>query len=454
LNLNQPSFPYITGSCSITTETTDLAMTNQLALTSSQGDNDTGWLEIYDLSNPKQPKSISQFNTPGPANSIACQNNLSYITYYSTITEKAGLEIIDFSNPVNPKLRGICKLTGEAIKIKISGKLACVNAGTSNCLQFIDISNPNLPELIGTYNTIGPITAMDMTSKTLYLSDSRGLEIINIGNPKSPILCSLLGDYAKLNIMTVNNGLLYNSDSNDIIIDVNNSNMPYIRDHENNCFFFGDQVSIFNNLIYGYSFVYQYNPPPLEIPAPKGGESWPCDTTQLIQWIPTGNIGANVSIDLYKNGKLYQNLSKKTPNNSWFLWTIPNNLPLDSHYTIKITASGPSATKASSANNFSIISRDNTPQLISPAGGEIWKMGTTYKIKWNSRGNLGGTVKIRLFKSGQFVVTISAGTNNGGSYTWKIPTNLPAGADYMVTVISGKDSTKRDFSNMPFSITL
>ena len=73
-----------------------------------------------------------------------------------------------------------------------------------------------------------------------------------------------------------------------------------------------------------------------------------------------------------------------------------------------------------------------------PSGGERWKSGKKYTIKW-SKGKAGATVKIQLLKSGKHYKWVAKKTKNDGKHVWKIPTKIATGSAYKIKITSTKN---------------
>ena len=75
---------------------------------------------------------------------------------------------------------------------------------------------------------------------------------------------------------------------------------------------------------------------------------------------------------------------------------------------------------------FAAVSGDASITVVSPAGGEVWMLGSKQTIQWRYTGNPGRYVKIELYKGGKFKSSVdgnytgkSIGTSGDGSWTWK-----------------------------------
>jgi hypothetical protein len=95
--------------------------------------------------------------------------------------------------------------------------------------------------------------------------------------------------------------------------------------------------------------------------------------------------------------------------------------------------------------------------VLSPNGGEKWKVNTSNTIRWTYSGDLGTKVKIELYKGEDLDRTIAEkaliGSNGEGSYRWKIPAVQTPGSSYKIRVTSRKYPSYMDASDRSFKIT-
>ena len=110
------------------------------------------------------------------------------------------------------------------------------------------------------------------------------------------------------------------------------------------------------------------------------------------------------------------------------------------------------------SDNFSISKTGddddstNSLKVSQPNGGETWKPGKKYLIKWD-KGNGGTFVRIQLLKSNKHYKWVSKKTKNDGKHPWKVPATVASGSAYKIKITSVKNKKVFDKSNKVFSIS-
>lgn len=94
----------------------------------------------------------------------------------------------------------------------------------------------------------------------------------------------------------------------------------------------------------------------------------------------------------------------------------------------------------------------NRLMVMLPNGGEIWRQGEEVSIRWSSGSDVGGFVKIALFKGNKYLQMITESAKNSRIFPWKIPSTLLPGTDYSIRVISASNSNLYDDSDNYFFI--
>jgi murein DD-endopeptidase MepM/ murein hydrolase activator NlpD len=90
-----------------------------------------------------------------------------------------------------------------------------------------------------------------------------------------------------------------------------------------------------------------------------------------------------------------------------------------------------------------------TVKVKVPNGGEVYALGATVPVKWSS--NIGGQLRVELWRQGAFVNTLFNATPNDGKQNWMIPAGTAPG-NYKIRVIDLADETVLDDSNRTFQI--
>ena len=91
-------------------------------------------------------------------------------------------------------------------------------------------------------------------------------------------------------------------------------------------------------------------------------------------------------------------------------------------------------------------------RIVSPNGGESWRIGKKAKIEWISSGVPGSRVTLDLLRNGNTVRTIKDSTRNDGKQRWKVPASVSAGNGYKVRITSTTNDDITDSSDAKFRI--
>ncbi len=196
----------------------------------------------------------------------------------------------------------------------------------------------------------------------------------------------------------------------------------------------------------------------LALTSPNGGETWNAQssTNPTISWTQSG-AGDSVRIELYKSGSLFLTVTVATENDGEYSLEIPPSVATSGEYTVKIVSLLDETITDESETSFTITNTevDTTPGSITvtnPNGGESWEATEIKNISWNST-NVGSSVNVDLYKSGDYYLGIAEGTANDGAYSWLIPSSVANASNYKVKITSSGDASVTDQSNGNLSIT-
>lgn len=95
----------------------------------------------------------------------------------------------------------------------------------------------------------------------------------------------------------------------------------------------------------------------VNVKKPNGGEAWTIGSKAKVTWTTTGDIGDEVSIELWRNGQKVKTLKQATPNDGKQAVKLKSSLPAGAGYTIRVR----------SLLDKSIVDESNSPfSLVAP----------------------------------------------------------------------------------------
>lgn len=92
---------------------------------------------------------------------------------------------------------------------------------------------------------------------------------------------------------------------------------------------------------------------PIAIIAPNGGEKWKQNKKYKIKWEP-GDAGANIKLELLRNGAVVDTIKGSTPNDGKLKWKVPSSLSTGGGYKVRATSKSDGSIQDSSDGNFNI----------------------------------------------------------------------------------------------------
>jgi len=174
------------------------------------------------------------------------------------------------------------------------------------------------------------------------------------------------------------------------------------------------------------------NVPPstLTVTAPISGDTWYTRSPVTITWVKSGGQDANVKIQLYKGTTKVLDISRSTPNDESFDWTVAPTLAAGAAYHVRV------ATLDGRIQDDSDVFAVARPTIIvsAPVRAAVWNKGTTHAITWVKSGPQDANVKVQLLRSGTKVLDISLAAPNSESCDWTVPSSLPNSTAYKVRV--------------------
>jgi len=171
---------------------------------------------------------------------------------------------------------------------------------------------------------------------------------------------------------------------------------------------------------------------------PALNETWFKGQTYAIQWTSSGQLPAQVKIQLRNSAStvVVLDIVDPAPNNGSFQWPIPANVA-DGQYRIRVKAKGVEISGDSQVFNIAAAPPPpaGTITIAKPSGGDTWVKGQPCIVTWTQTGSLPNQVVITLMNSTATAVvkTLADPASNSGSYQGTAPADVADG-QYRVRV--------------------
>ena len=154
------------------------------------------------------------------------------------------------------------------------------------------------------------------------------------------------------------------------------------------------------------------------------------------------NFSEAVKIDLYEGSRYVRTIDSAASSNGSYTWKAPAELADGKYYRLKISSVEYPSIYSFSDRPFTIQAK---PILSgSTLNSSSLKVGNEYHLQWND--NLRETIKVELYKGGQYSRTVTASTMSDGSYQWKVPSYLASSSDYQLKLTSTSDENIYEYT--------
>jgi hypothetical protein len=186
----------------------------------------------------------------------------------------------------------------------------------------------------------------------------------------------------------------------------------------------------------------------ITVAVPNGGEVWCLGNSELIQWT-TQNFAGSVKIELSRSGPSgpWDTLLSDTPNDGAEPWVVSGPPSSDCYVRISDTADG----SPSDISDAAFAIAEQAVSVVSPNGGELWLVGGSYEITWDSNECI-AEVSIELSREGAGGAweTLFGSTLNDGTQSWAV--TGPGSALCRMRVCDAGDADPCDISDADFEI--
>ncbi len=147
-------------------------------------------IRIVDVSDVRNPKELSRFETEHRPHNIALDDNLVYVS-----DELGGVQIFDITDRTRPKKTGTINTDGDAFWVVARHPYVFV-AEEEKGVVIYDVTDAAQPVKKGSFDTPGWAWGLALKDNLLYVADkSGGLQILDISDVENP---RRVGQYTKL----------------------------------------------------------------------------------------------------------------------------------------------------------------------------------------------------------------------------------------------------------------
>jgi len=166
-------------------------------------------LHLYDISNPRQLRYLSNYHTPGSSKGVALLGNYALVG-----DDDQGLQIIDIEDPHQP--RWTAELPPEAMAgLGLAYTMKRVDktlylADHRGGFHIIDLNDIKHPRRLGGYDTPGKAWDIDVVNNVAFVADDRaGLLIFDVSDSSKPEPFAQFNPGGQAEAVAVQNGRAY-----------------------------------------------------------------------------------------------------------------------------------------------------------------------------------------------------------------------------------------------------
>ncbi len=163
-------------------------------------------LRIVNVSDPENPSLLSEYNTAINTFDISLAGNLAFVAGESDGSNGGILWIMDIDDPSAPNLLGTMETDYTLRNVTIDGELAYLLQAGDPGMLVVNIVDPLLPYVIGSY----PKTGNDLELQdTLAVIAGEQIEILNVADPEAPSGMSTVDLWNPASAVTLSDSVAY-----------------------------------------------------------------------------------------------------------------------------------------------------------------------------------------------------------------------------------------------------
>jgi len=257
IDVADPDMPQVVGRHEFADEILGLASTGQLLFVANSHEG----LQQLDISSPSMPGARNVLRTRGQAVGVAVTNEYAFVADNSigfdivsvvgdggrigeylgdgfpraigaardlvfVADQPNGLVVVDVSMPARPDPMAVLSLGADMITRVIvssefgsdeSGSIVCVfSAGAG--LQVVDVSDPHMPQVVGSVPLSGPPLAGVLYRQELFVISNGKLENFSLSEPSQPLHVASINVGSQAGSVAVNDELVFVAGGTEIVI--------------------------------------------------------------------------------------------------------------------------------------------------------------------------------------------------------------------------------------------
>jgi hypothetical protein len=170
-----------------------------------------------------------------------------------------------------------------------------------------------------------------------------------------------------------------------------------------------------------------------------------------IQWTSTACCGPTVKVELLHGGQFYRTLAEAAPNNGLYIWPAALFGSQTAGYAIRVTD------PAGGVSDRTVGTFEIRPgcalEITAPVETAAYCEGEPIAVAWRSSSCCGEQVRVELLQAGEVIETLSAATENDGSFIWNTARVQDQTDDYSIRVTElttgASDETTAHFRILP-----
>ena len=206
LDISDPIHPVMLGSYDANLGIYRIAIKDTLALLATgTSEPYMGIFEVVSIADPANIYSLDTLRYSWEVFDVVTKGDYAYVTIYGSS------HVIDISNPTNIVDLGVFDTGGSLLHFTVDDYLYAANGAAG--ISLLDLSNPQLPVIIGSCGTPSAAFEIAINSPTpnlIYVADiDSGLQAIDIANPNNPTWVTRFGFNTSIRTLAIDGTVAY-----------------------------------------------------------------------------------------------------------------------------------------------------------------------------------------------------------------------------------------------------